>query len=67
MVFSTFDMDSDQPRKSLDLWKGRLEISKLAKFESVMLKTNNEMALQSREIWWTFVWWGASLCHLLGP
>lgn len=53
--------------QGLSWWKGRLEISKRAKFESVLLKTNKDMALQSREMLWTLVWWGASLYLFLGP
>ena len=40
-------------------WKKRLKISKIAKFESDLLKTNEGIAPQSREILQTFVWWGA--------
>ena len=42
-------------------WKQRLEISKIAKFESYLLKTYayEDIAPQSREvILQTFVWWG---------
>ena len=40
-------------------WKERFKISKIAKFESDLLKTNEDIASQSREILQTFVWWGA--------
>ena len=40
-------------------WKGRLKISKISKFESDLLKTNKDIAPQSREILQTFVWWVA--------
>ena len=35
-------------------WKERLKISIVAKFESDLVKTNQDMAPQSR----TLVWWG---------
>ena len=35
-----------------------LEASKPAKFESDLLKINEDSAPQSREILQTFVWWG---------
>ena len=35
-----------------------LEISRIAKFESVRMKTNKDIALQSRKILQTFVWGG---------
>ena len=38
-------------------WKERLNISKIAEFESDLLKTNEDIAAQSREILQTFVWW----------
>ena len=37
-------------------WKERLQISKIAKFECDLLKTNEDIASQSREILQTFVW-----------
>ena len=44
-------------------WKERPKISKIAKFESDLLKTNKDTAPQSREILQTFVWWpGAQTC-----
>ena len=36
-------------------WKECLKISKIAKFESDLLKTNDDTAPQSREILQTFV------------
>ena len=36
-------------------WKERLEISKIAKFENDLLKTNKDIATQ---VLHTFVWWG---------
>ena len=43
-----------------------LEIRKFAKFESDLLKTNEDIARpQSREILQTFVWWGVG--DSLGP
>ena len=36
-----------------------LKISKIAEFESVLLKTNEGIAPQSRDILQTFVWWWA--------
>ena len=38
-------------------WKKHLKISETAKFESDLLKTNEDMAPQSREILQTFAWW----------
>ena len=47
-------------------WKERLKITKIAKFESDLLKTNQDIAPQGREILQTFVCWGGgggtSLC-----
>ena len=40
-------------------WKERFKISKIAKFESDLLKTN-----ESREILQTFVRWGSQTCPL---
>ena len=45
-------------------WKERLKISKIAEFESDLLKTNKDIAPQSREILQTFVWGGG---HNLAP
>ena len=39
--------------------KERLKMSKIAEFESDLLKTNEDIALQSREVLQTFVWWRA--------
>ena len=39
-------------------WKERLKISKSAKFESDLLKINEDINPQSREILQTLVWWG---------
>ena len=44
-------------------WKERLKSSKAAKFESDLLKPNENIAPQSREILQTFVWWGHKLAH----
>ena len=56
IVFSIFDMD--QPGKiRRHHWKEHLEISKIAKFESDLLKTP-----QSCENLQTFVRWGAQTC-----
>ena len=41
-------------------WIERLKISKVDKFESDLLKTNENIATQSRDILQTFVWWEAS-------
>ena len=46
-------------------WKELLKISKIAKFECDLLKTNEDSAPQSREILPTFVWWGGR--HKLAP
>ena len=43
-------------------WKERLKISKIAKFESDLFKTNEDIAPQSREILQTFVWLGGGTC-----
>ena len=40
-----------------------LKASKIAKFESDLLKTNEDIAPQSREILQTFVWWKSLLIH----
>ena len=53
-VFSISDMD--QLRKVH--WKERVKISKIAKFESDLLKTKEDTALKSRENLQTFVRWG---------
>ena len=39
-------------------WKECLKISKIAKFESDLLKTNEDIASQTRTILQTFVWGG---------
>ena len=39
-------------------WKERPKISKIAKFERDLLKTNEDIACQSHTILQTFVWWG---------
>ena len=44
--------------------KERLKIVKNAKYECDLLKSNEDMALQSREILQTFVWWGVQICPL---
>ena len=41
-------------------WIERLKVSKVDKFESDLLKTNENIATQSRDILQTFVWWEAS-------
>ena len=38
-------------------WKEHIKIWKIAKFESNLLKTNEGIAPQSREILQRFVWW----------
>ena len=43
-------------------WKERLKISKIAKLESDLLKTNIDTAPQSRESLQTLVWRGAQTC-----
>ena len=43
-------------------WKGRLKISKIAKFESDLLKNNEDKALQRRDILQTFKGWRAQTC-----
>ena len=39
-------------------WKERLKIADIAKFESNLLKTNEEIAPRRCEILQTSVWWG---------
>ena len=59
-VFSISDMD--QLRKiRRHHWKERVKISKIAKFESDLLKTKEDTALKSRENLQTFVRWGRRL------
>ena len=48
-------------------WKELLKISKIAKFECDLLKTNEDSAPQSREILQMFVWWGGGLATNLPP
>ena len=58
MGFSTFEMD--QSRKiHQHHWIERLKIHKIAKFQSDLLKTNENTAPQSCKILQTFVWCGA--------
>ena len=47
--FSTFDMDR-LGKTRRHHWKQRLKISKTAKFESDLLKSNDDIAPQKREI-----------------
>ena len=54
MFFTTFDMDKVE-KICRHRRKEHLKISKIAKFESDLLKTNEDIALQIREIWETFV------------
>ena len=58
MVSSTFDMDQSMKIRRHH-WKEYLKISKIAKFQSDLLKINEDIAPQSRGILQTFVWWGA--------
>ena len=46
-------------------WKKNLKISKIAKFESDLLKTNDEIATQKREILNTFFCSGGGKCSQL--
>ena len=46
-------------------WKEPRKISKVAKFENYLLKTNEDITPQNREILQMFVWWGASSCPLV--
>ena len=39
-------------------WKERLKISRTVKFQSDLLKTNEDIAPQSRQVLQTFAWWG---------
>ena len=45
-------------------WKECLSVSKIAKFESDLLKTNEDRAPQSRLILQTFEWWAPPFKHL---
>ena len=57
-VFSISDMD--QLRKiRRHHWKERVKISKIAKFESDLLKTKEDTVPKRRENLQTFVRWGA--------
>ena len=47
-------------------WKERLKIRKIAKSKSDLLKTNEDIARQCRQILQTFVWWGPAT-NLLSP
>ena len=52
----------DQPMKfRWHHWKEHYKISKIAKFESDLLKLNEDIAPESREILQTFVWCGAQI------
>ena len=71
MVFSTFDWD--QLGKILQhSWKKYLKISsKVIHFESDLLKTNEDIAPQRREIYRHLhggggdgVWWGGGVCQV---
>jgi len=60
IFFSIFDITRLGKIRQIH-WKQRLEISKIAKFESYLWKTYayEDIAPQSRElILQTFVWWG---------
>ena len=61
-VFSTFDMDKLEKIRRHH-WKERLKINKIAKFESDTSLASEDIALQSREILQTFLWWGAQTCN----
>ena len=39
-------------------WNERLKFTKIAKFKSNLLKTNEDIAPQRCQILQTFVWWG---------
>ena len=53
--FSTFDVDKLGKIRRYH-WKQSIKISEIAKFESDLLKTNDEIAPQKREILNTFLW-----------
>ena len=53
-VFSTFNMDQ-LVKIRRHHWKERLRISKIAKFENDLLKTNEGLTPQCREILQTFL------------
>ena len=58
MGFSTFDMDQSRKIRRHH-WIERLKINKIAKFQSDLLKTNDNTAPQSCKILQMFVWCGA--------
>ena len=59
--FSTFDKDQ-LANIHRHCWKERVKISKLAKFESDISEASKDIALESREILQTFLWWGVQTC-----
>ena len=59
--FSIFDIDKFG-KICRHHWKERLKISKLAKFESDLLKTNKDIPPQSGKILQIYVWCGAQTC-----
>ena len=59
--FSTFDTDKLGTNRRHH-WKKLLKISKIAKFESDLLKINEDIAPRSREILQTLVWWRTQTC-----
>ena len=61
-VFSTLNMDQLGKIRQ-HYWKECLKICRTAKFQSDLLKTNEDIAPQSRQILQTFAWWGAQTRH----
>ena len=59
--FPIFDMDKFR-KICRHHSKECLKISKIAKFERDLLKTNEDTPPQSCKFLQTFVWWGTSLC-----
>ena len=62
IVFSMFNMDQ-LGKIRRHHWKERVKISKIAKFESDLLKTKEDTVPKRRENLQTFVRWG----HRLAP
>ena len=58
--FSTFDKDQ-LAKIYRHCYKEHLKISKRAEFEGDMSETSEDVALQSRKVFQTFVWWGHKL------
>ena len=58
VFFLTFDLNKLVGKIRRRSWKERLKIGNIAKFESDLLKNNEDIAPQNHEILQAFVWWG---------